>query len=199
MQSSRLNLPIILYEWKKVDMKPRALLLPLAMAMALGGNQVWGQQQANNAAPTSPDSSNIVLPHWIQFSGELRSRLEGVTGGGFKPDSDDLYLLTRIRLGVKLEATTWLKFMVQGQDAHVFWKNQHPAAPPYQDTFDLRQGYVEIGDTEKMTFGFRAGRQELAYGDERLVGNSNWTNVARSFDGFRGTYRRDGVRLDVFA
>ena len=51
--------------------------------------------------------------------------------------------------------------MVQGQDAHVFWKNQHPAAPPNQDTFDLRQGYIEIGDTEKMTFGLRAGRQEL--------------------------------------
>jgi hypothetical protein len=177
----------------------RVLCLILLMTLVLGSVQLFGQQKADAASQSSPDQSSTVLPHWLQFSGELRSRLEGVTGGGFKPNADDLYMLTRVRLGMKIQPTPWLKFMVQGQDAHVFWKNQHPAAPPYQDTFDLRQGYVEIGDTEKMTFGFRAGRQELAYGDERLVGNSNWTNVARSFDGFRGTFRHDGVRLDVFA
>jgi Alginate export len=157
------------------------------------------QQQTSEAAPPSPEASRSDLPRWIKFSGELRSRVEGVTGGVFSPNSDDVYLLTRIRVAVKVEATPWLKFLVQGQDAHVFWKNQNPPEPPYQDTFDLRQGYIEVGDTDKMTYGLRIGRQELAYGDERLIGNSNWTNVARSFDGVRGTYRHDGLRLDVFA
>jgi hypothetical protein len=169
------------------------------MTLAPCSVHLFGQQKPVEASQSALDQSSAVLPHWLQFSGELRSRLEGVTGGGFKPNADDIYTQTRVRLGMKIQPTPWLKIMVQGQDAHVFWKNQHPAAPPYQDTFDLRQGYVEIGDTEKMTFGFRAGRQELAYGDERLVGNSNWTNVARSFDGFRGTFRHDGVRIDVFA
>lgn len=35
--------------------------------------------------------------------------------------------------------------------------------------FDLRQGYVELGDIEKNRIAFRAGRQELAFGDERLI------------------------------
>ncbi len=95
--------------------------------------------------------------------------------------------------------TSWLRFGFQGQDAHVFGKNQNPAAPPYQDSMDLRLGYVEIGDTEKKAFGFRAGRQELAFGDERLIGNANWLNTARSFDGLRGTFRHGGFRADLFA
>lgn len=138
----------------------RVLCLLFLMTLAQGSVLLFGQQETDGTSQSSPDQSSAVLPHWLQFSGELRSRLEGVTGGGFKPNADDVYMLTRVRLGMKIKPTPWLKFMVQGQDARVFWKNQHPAAPPYQDTFDLRQGYVELGDTEKETFGFRAGRQD---------------------------------------
>ena len=145
------------------------------------------------------DDLNSHLPKWLRFSGEYRLRGEGYTGGAFKPDHDDAYLLSRLRLNMTIRPAAWLKFSFQAQDAHVFWKSQRPAAPPFQDTFDLRQGYVEIGDIEKGTVGFRAGRQELAFGDERLIGNANWLNTARSFDGLRGTYRRKGYRLDAFA
>ena len=179
--------------------RPSLLGSLFLVVWVLSGKQLWGQQQAGGAALASADTSNVALPHWLQFSGELRSRLEGVTGSGFKPNSDDVYMLTRVRLSMKIEPTAWLRFVIQGQDSHVFWKNQHPAAPPYQDTFDLRQLYFEIGDSEKRTFGIRAGRQELSYGDERLVGNSNWTNDARSFDALRGTFRHRGVRLEGFA
>jgi len=168
-------------------------------ACVLGACPLWGQQDAPPAAATSSNTAHSAIPGWIHFSGELRSRMEGVTGNGFKPNADDLYMLTRVLIGMRIQAKPWLKFMVQGQDAHVFWKNQHPAAPPYQDTFDLRQGYVELGDTEKMTFGLRVGRQELNYGDKRLVGRSHWANASHSFDAIRGTFRHNGFRLDAFA
>jgi hypothetical protein len=142
---------------------------------------------------------NAEIPKWISFGGEYRSRVEGFTGGGFKVNNEDTYLLSRLRLNMFLRPAPWLKFAFQAQDARAFWKNQNPAAPPYQDTFDLRQGYVEIGDTEKGTVGLRAGRQELAFGDERLIGNVNWTNTARSFDALRGTLHSGHYRLDLFA
>ena len=154
---------------------------------------------ANTKQHLLSDELNSHLPKWLRFSGEYRLRGEGYTGGAFKPDHDDAYLLSRIRLNMTIQPESWLKFSFQAQDARVFWKNQHTAAPPFQDAIDLRQGYVEVGDTEKGTFGFRAGRQELAFGDERLIGNANWLNTARSFDGLRGTYRRKGYRLDAFA
>jgi hypothetical protein len=142
---------------------------------------------------------NSTLPKWLRLGGEYRARVEGFTGGGFKGNSDDTYLLSRLRLNMTLQPESWLKFGFQAQDARAFWKNQNPPAPPYQDVMNLRQGYVELGDIEKKTAGLRAGRQELAFGDERLVGNSNWTNTARSFDALRGTLRHDGYRLDLFA
>ena len=154
---------------------------------------------ANTSQNLLSDDLNSHLPKWLRFSGEYRLRGEGYTGGAFKPDHDDAYLLSRLRLNMTIRAESWLKFSFQAQDAHVFWKSQHPAAPPFQDALDLRQGYVEIGDSEKGAFGFRAGRQELAFGDERLIGNAHWLNTARSFDGLRGTYRRKGYRVDAFA
>jgi len=156
-------------------------------------------QAAPKATALLSDSLNSELPKWLHFSGDYRLRVEGFTAGGFKPNNDDAYLLSRLRLNMTVQPQSWLKFAFQAQDAHVFWKNQNPAAPPFQDALDLRQGYVELGDIEKKTVGVRAGRQELAFGDERLIGNTNWLNTARSFDGLRGTYRNKGYRVDVFA
>jgi len=145
------------------------------------------------------DGVNGDLPKWLRVGSEYRARFEGYTGGGFKPNSEDAYFLSRLRINMFLLPTTWLRFGFQGQDAHVFGKNQNPAVPPYQDSMDLRQAYVEFGDVEKKSVGVRAGRQELAFGDERLLGNANWLNTARSFDALRGTIRHGGFRADLFA
>jgi hypothetical protein len=92
----------------------------------------------------------------------------------------------------------WLKFEFQTQDSRAFWREE-AQKPPYTDTWDLRLAYAEIGDLERYHADFRVGRQELAFGDERLIGNSNWTNVARSFDGYRSTFQYKKFRLDAFA
>jgi hypothetical protein len=145
------------------------------------------------------DDVNGELPKWLRVGAEYRARVEGFTGGAFKPNNEDTYLLSRLRINMFLLPTSWMKLGFQAQDAHVFWKNQNPAVPPYQDFLDLRQAYIEFGDLEKKNFGIRAGRQELAFGDERLIGNANWLNTARSFDGLRGTIRHGAFRADVFA
>jgi len=155
--------------------------------------------RAQPPATFSPlDAVNNQLPSWLRFSGEERLRLEGFGGGGFQPNNNDGYLLQRVRLNMKLLPASWLKFQFQTQDARVFFKNQKPYAPPYQDTWNLRLAFVEIGDSEKGS-GLRVGRQELSYGDERLVGPSSWTNTARTFDAARATFRHDKFRLDIFA
>ena len=84
--------------------------------------------------------ANEVLPFWLQLSGQERFRLEGFSEGGFQPDSSAAYVLNRLRLDVRLLPAPWLKFLFQMQDARVVFKNLKPHAPPYQDTFDLRQG-----------------------------------------------------------
>jgi len=161
---------------------------------------VDAEQAAGRAEAFVPsDELNEVLPKWLRFSGEYRMRMESFKGAGFKEKSSDLYFLNRFRINMKVQPVRWLKFQFQAQDARVWAKNQNPAAPPFQDRMDLRMAYVEAGDVEKGGVGFRGGRQELAFGEQRLVGNSNWANAARTFDALRGTLRRNGFRLDAFA
>ncbi len=188
-------------------MRIHFLSVALAAAAALMAQGASAQQTAASLAGSSSVTTSLVpsdelnkeLPGWLRFSGEYRGRAEGFTGAGFKPGVDDDYWLSRLRLNMKIQPADWLKFGFQAQDARVFGKDQSPAAPPYQNTMDLRLAYVEIGDTEKKTFGLRVGRQELAFGDERLIGNVNWVNTARSFDAVRATLRRGKYRLDAFA
>jgi hypothetical protein len=58
---------------------------------------------------------------------------------------------------------------------------------------------VQIGDAKNGPIALTAGRQEINLGDERLVGSSNWTNSARSFDAARLSLHHAGYRLDAFA
>lgn len=172
---------------------------PSALLALLITTAAWAQQPATTQHLTPSDELNKTLPKWLRFSGEFRGRLEGFTGGVFQPNNDDLYFLSRFRLNLGVQPSSWLKFRFQAQDARVGGKNQNPAAPPYQDTLDLRLAYVELGDSEKKSVGLRVGRQELAFGEERLLGNVNWLNTARSFDAVRATVRHGRYKLDAFA
>jgi hypothetical protein len=65
-------------------------------------------------------------------------------------------------------------------------ENSASIAAVAADVFDLHQGYLELANQSgSLTATLRAGRQEIALGNERLVGAANWTNTARSFDGAR--------------
>ena len=165
----------------------RALLLIAMAAGAIRAQSVAGE-------------INRQLPAWVRFGGEYRARLESFRGIGFG-DAADTHLLNRFRLNLKVQPAVWLKFVAEAQDARI-WGNQPgrvASAPPYRDTLDLRMAYIELGDSDRKNFGLRAGRQELVFGDERLVGRSNWSNVSRTFDAVRATVRIAGWRLDAFA
>jgi Alginate export len=178
----------------------RLILLSIFFALGVACAQSTVATQDHPLLSFVPtDELNRTLPNWLRFSGEERLRLEGFTGAGFQPDNSDAYLLNRFRFNLGLIPTSWLKFRFQVQDSRVWWKNQKPYAPPYQDTFDLRLAFIEMGDSEKQPVSLRVGRQEINLGDERLVGSSGWTNTARSFDAARLTLREGKYRLDAFA
>jgi Alginate export len=173
-------------------------LLSLLLFAAASWTQEALAQSPLAQKPT--DELNKELPKWLKFSGEFRARLEGFSGGGFKADNSDAYYLNRIRINLLIQPAHWIKAFAQTQDARVAFKNTKPAAPPYQNTWDLRLAYIELGDSEKGVIGVRTGRQELNFGEQRLVGSLDWVNTARSFDAVRMTVRPlNGVRVDAFA
>jgi hypothetical protein len=175
-------------------------------AVVSGSAPVSSDKQPDPAPPapatpkTPSDMLNSHLPSWLRFSGEIRLRGAGILGDFFKPDSNDAYMLSRLRLNMQIKTRPWLSFNFQAQDAHVIGSSQTGSLPPLQqDTLDLRLAYVEFGQENKTPVRVRIGRQELAFGEERLIGPANWLNTPRSFDALSGTFRTAGVRLDAFA
>jgi hypothetical protein len=157
-----------------------------------------GQPAAQGAPVTAPGpvplGFNGLLTPWLQVRGELRTRIEGFTGGGFA-DSKDAYWMDRFRLNAIVRPAKALAFVVQAHDARAFDKTAGSQAAPFRDTLDLRMAYGEIGSTHTV----RIGRQELAFGEQRLLGHLGWANTARSFDGARGTIKGRFGQVDAFA
>ncbi|HEV2424386.1 MAG TPA: alginate export family protein [Terriglobia bacterium] len=156
---------------------------------------------AADAGWTPATAINAWLPHWLKLSGEFRNREEGRTGIGFKPGNSDAYGLTRLRIGLDVTLNSWFHGFVQARDSEVLGANPKNVTSSMRDVFDLSQAYVEFRNGEHGWVNLKAGRQELYFGDEHLVGRSNWSNASRSFDAVRltlGTVAKGEV-LDVFA
>ena len=181
---------------------PRGLCRPLFSALALVAPALPVYAQAPpplpHAATVSPTAPQR-LPEWLRVGVEHRGRLEGPANAGFNDTRDDAYWLNRFRFDVQVKPSRLLSFRVQAQDAQVFGRNNKPDAPPFEDALDLRMAYADIGQTGKSPVLVRLGRQELAFGEQRLVGHANWVNTARTFDAARVTLARNTFRIDGFA
>ena len=124
--------------------------------------------------------------------------MEGFDGLGFNATREDLYHLSRLRLNATVTPARFLSFQTQVQDARVAKKTVGPTGPPFAAPFDLRQGFADIGNAQS-TLALRVGRQELVYGEQRLVGHVSWLNAARTFDAAKLSVRGKRLQLDVFA
>ena len=125
-------------------------------------------------------------PATFDFGGQARLRYEyddGFTIKGYAPGGHDQLLLERVRLDLSARFWERPRLFLQLQDAHPFLtrlgESDFPQSSPIEDTLDIRQLYVEwlrIGDSP---VGFRAGRQQISYGDQRVFGPGNWGNTGR--------------------
>jgi len=169
-----------------------------AAASSADAPQAGAQATTPPPRPSAPPAIGLSgqLAGWLQLRGEFRGRLEGFDGGAFKPDNSDGYMLDRFRLNATVTPARTAKFVVQLQDARAFDKATGGSAVPFRDTIDVRMAYGEFGGARNLV---RAGRQELAFGEQRLIGHLNWVNDARSFDGVRATIARKAFKFDAFA
>jgi len=150
-------------------------------------------------APRPPlfNRANERLPAWLRVRGEFRERFEGFDSAGFTTGRDDAYWLSRFRFNVGVTPTRHLSIQAQVQDARVARKTVGPTGAPFKAPVDLRMAFADIGAaTSPVTV--RVGRQELVYGEQRLVGHVSWLNAARTFDAAKITLRTPAVQIDAF-
>jgi len=137
------------------------------------------------------------MPSWLRVRGEFRERVEGFENSGFTAERDDSYALSRVRLNATITASKSLSFQANVQDARVAKKQVGPTTAPFRGPFDLRTGFADLGDA-KAPVGARLGRQELAFGEQRLLGHLAWVNTGRSWDAARVILRSKAWQADVF-
>lgn len=156
--------------------------------------------------PAAPDNPLSLFEGKLVFDMQERVRVEERDNNfdfnsGANASTDDLFVLQRFRIGALARPVDFVTVYGQGQDSRELGARRQSV--PFvlgaegDNPFDLRQAWVELGNLKKFPLSLRAGRQELLYGDERLVGNFDWNNFARTFDAVKLHYENPDARLWV--
>ncbi len=133
------------------------------------------------------------------FGAELRGRYEDKDDAGVTPNTDfisgtadsreAIYFREKIHAGYKAD---WFSAFIEARDS-----SGHEDLKA-DDTFDLYQAYLKIGNPKEFPITAQIGRQEMIYGDQRFIGNGDWSNVGRSFDAIKLRYESNCFWVDAF-
>ncbi|MEK7368641.1 MAG: alginate export family protein, partial [Planctomycetota bacterium] len=116
----------------------------------------------------------------------------------------------RTRLNVDADVNDHLRAFFQLQDSR-FWGiengtvrnqgyvNDGGTGDAGQNTLDLHQGYVDVRKLFNYPVTMRVGRQEIIWGNHRMMGNLDWHTIARSWDAIRGMYDTEDHAAEAFA
>ncbi len=188
----------------------------LAASLALMAVPSLQGQQLIRRTPPEPPPGPGLLNDWFRqkdaknaawdIGGQVRLRAEdksyfatpGIPGAlDFRANgnSENAYLLLREKIHLGYTTPGWSIF-VEGRDSSAHGDERKPT--PESDQFDLHQAYFTLGNKTAFPVTLKVGRQELAYGDERLVGVSDWSNVMRTFDAFKARYENDKLWAEAF-
>ncbi len=137
---------------------------------------------------------------YLTIGGEARERYEYFSHpnwGGGPPGSG--YWLQRYFLHGDLHLGENARLFAQFQSSLENDRTGGPR-PTDKDELDLHQAFLDLKSdfAADTTFTLRSGRQELAYGSQRLVSVREGPNVRQSFDGFRAILHSGWMQIDAF-
>jgi len=137
---------------------------------------------------------------YLSLGGEARERYEYFNHPNWGKDPQDSgYFLQRYFLHADLHLGEQVRVFTQFQSSLENGRKGGPR-PTDRDEFDLHQAFLDLklNLSPDSSLTLRSGRQELAYGSQRLVSVREGPNVRQSFDGFRLIYQDNDVRIDGF-
>lgn len=150
------------------------------------------------------------------FAANLRIRYEdkeeaGTTDAGSnwdfskRPQDDNQNHYTLVRFMPRVGYTgRWVAFTVEARSSYSYGDERfNPTAAGQGLTdrdgpMDLHQAFVLIGNHKEFPVSLKIGRQELVYGDQRLVGHFRWGNNARTFDAVKLRWQNAIFGVDLF-
>jgi len=168
-------------------------------ATALKPNVV-ATEPAGAAMPRAgdPQPTGLVWTPGAQIFLRAEGRINPDFDAAANTPPDVAQVLERARLQL---GATWgvVGGFVQLQDARN-WGFEGTTSSNEANT-DLHQGWMEIAGAiprRKLSGSIRAGRQEIDWGSQRMIGSFLWAPIARSFDALRLQGTAGRWRADAF-
>jgi len=145
------------------------------------------------------DMTKLTVSGDIRVRGEFRNN-RVLTGVG---NANDQFAIQKTRLRLKYDTTADTAFFIELQDSRVYGANDGSDKGSAQtgglgfggnpgdihgEAFGVRQAYIWIGNAGVQGLNLKIGRQKLVFGDQRILGHFDWSNIGWSFDGVRADY-----------
>jgi len=137
----------------------------------------------------------------LDLGGEYRLRGHhefNLRGRNLTGQSDD-FVLQRTRFYGNLKLDDGVRLYGEGLDSATSFQRHAPLTTEENGIEALNLfADLRLVDGERGEFWGRVGRQELAFGQERLVSPAEWNNILRTFDGARLFWRGRDWNIDAF-
>jgi hypothetical protein len=141
---------------------------------------------------------------WLTLGGQLREREEYFRSflfGASVPQESDAYLLSRLRLSADLHISPYLRLFAEEKSAFALNRElQGGSTSTYVEEYALQNAFADVifpaADEAKVTL--RGGRQEMLLGSQRLVGEPDFGQTRRTYDGGRGLVQIRNWTIDLF-
>lgn len=136
---------------------------------------------------------------WI--TGDYRPRMEFFQNRDFKPHEDNVspavakdqvFVIHRARVTFGADILDRLKVVLQVQDVRK-WGSETDTLDFSAEGLDVHQAFAEVRLVDQ--FFVKLGRMELIYDNHRLIGNLDWAQQARAFDGILLKYEPKAFQL----
>lgn len=135
-----------------------------------------------------------ALKKGIKFTGQLRVRPQLKTNfDTFNyelAEDQNMFATQRLRLGVDVAPAKGVEARFTLQDARGWGLNTQ--GPDPANPLRVHEGYMKLALDEKLA-SLKLGRQEWEFGAGRLIGNNDWAQDARSFDGLDLTLTHENI------
>ena len=160
-------------------------------------------------------AKDVYLSAW-DLGVNVRVRAEGKDDAGFtdagsnwdfsarpQDDNNNHYLLSRVMPRIGYTAKSWA-FLAEGRSSYSFGDERFASAAAGKGLterdgpIDIHQVYLFVGNHKEFPVSLKLGRQELVYGDQRLVGHFRWNNNARTFDAAKVRWQNALFGVDVW-
>ena len=150
--------------------------------------------QVSGASDSVEKVKELANELGLELGGQARLRAEFDARDMDSGTNSDEAVSSRMRLSLGAEPIEDVRGFVQIQDVRVWGGYNLPGHDSStEDEFELSQGFIVIDDIFGSGIQVQGGRQEVNFGEQRLIGALDWSQRPRSFDGILLKKEFDGV------